>query len=58
MERARGQAEQYVRALPAAETNPPFVLVVDVGHTIELYAGFSRLGKTYTPFPRIVRMRP
>jgi hypothetical protein len=51
MERARGQAEQYVRALPAEEGNPPFVVVVDVGHTIELYADFSRLGKTYTPFP-------
>ena len=51
MFKARGQAEQYVRALPASEGNPPFVLVVDVGHTIELYADFSRLGKTYTPFP-------
>jgi hypothetical protein len=51
MERARGQAEQYVRALPAAEGNPPFILVVDVGHTFELFADFSRLGKTYTPFP-------
>ena len=51
MEAARGQAENYVRALPPAEGNPPFVVVVDVGHTIELYADFSRLGKTYTPFP-------
>ncbi len=51
MANARGQAEQYVRALPAAEGNPPFLLVVDVGHSIELYADFSRLGKTYTPFP-------
>jgi hypothetical protein len=48
---ARGQAEQYVRALPPSETNPPFIIIVDVGHTIELYADFSRLGKTYTPFP-------
>ena len=51
MLKARGQAEQYVRALPASEGNPPFLVVVDVGHTIELYADFSRLGKTYTPFP-------
>src|SRR5687768_33266 len=51
MTKARNQAERYVRALPADEGNPPFVLVVDVGHTIELYADFSRLGKTYVPFP-------
>ena len=48
---ARGQAEQYVRALPASEPNPPFLLVVDVGHTIELYADFTRQGRTYIPFP-------
>jgi hypothetical protein len=51
MTKAKNQAERYVRALPADEGNPPFVLVVDVGHTIELYADFSRLGKTYVPFP-------
>ncbi|MCU0291744.1 MAG: hypothetical protein MUF10_07080 [Thermoanaerobaculaceae bacterium] len=51
MVRAKGQAEQYVRALPAVEENPPFVIVVDVGHCIELYADFSRSGKTYVPFP-------
>ena len=38
MLRARGQAEQYARALPAAEGRTPFVLVVDVGQTIELYS--------------------
>jgi hypothetical protein len=31
MVKARGQAERYVRALPASEPNPPFLLVVDVG---------------------------
>ena len=46
---ARGQADSYVRALP--DDNPPFILVMDVGHMIEVYADFSRLGKTYTPFP-------
>jgi len=51
MQAAKGQAEQYVRALPASEGNPPFIVVVDVGHTIELYADFSRAGKTYIPFP-------
>jgi len=48
---ARGQADQYVRALPASEPNPPFVLVVDVGHTIEVYSDFTRQGRTYIPFP-------
>lgn len=51
MLRARAQAEGYARALPAAEGRPPFVVVVDVGHTIELYSEFSRSGATYTPFP-------
>ena len=49
--RARAQAEQYARALPADEGRPPFVVVVDVGNRIELYAEFSRSGATYTPFP-------
>ena len=48
---ARGQADQYVRALPSTEPNPPFILVVDVGHTIEVYSDFSRQGRTYIPFP-------
>lgn len=51
MLRARSQAEAYARALPAAEGRPPFVVVVDVGHRIELYSEFSRSGATYTPFP-------
>ncbi len=51
MLRARGQGEQYARALPAEEGRPPFVIVVDVGRAIELYAEFSRTGATYTPFP-------
>ncbi|MBN8946071.1 MAG: class I SAM-dependent DNA methyltransferase [Rhodanobacter sp.] len=51
MLRARSQAEQYARALPASEGRPPFLLVVDVGNRIELYAEFSRSGATYTPFP-------
>ncbi len=46
---ARGQAENYVRGL--ADDNPPFLLVIDIGHSFELYADFSRLGKVYTAFP-------
>jgi hypothetical protein len=49
--RARAQAEGYARALPAAEGRPPFLVVVDVGHVIELYAEFTKSGATYTPFP-------
>ena len=48
---ARGQAEQYARALPAHEGRPPFLIVVDVGNVIELYSEFTRSGATYTPFP-------
>ena len=49
--RARSQGESYARALPPEEGRPPFVMVVDVGTVIEVYAEFSRSGGTYTPFP-------
>lgn len=49
--RARSQGENYARALPAGEGRPPFVLVVDVGTVIEVYAEFSRSGGVYTPYP-------
>jgi hypothetical protein len=48
---ARGQAERYAKALPVSEGWPPFLIVVDVGHSIELYADFSLTGKAYLPFP-------
>ena len=51
MVKARGQAEQYARALPTEEGWPPFLIVVDVGHSIELFADFTRSGKTYLQFP-------
>lgn len=51
MVRARGQAEGYAKALPAEEGWSPFLIVVDVGHSIELYADFSLSGKHYTQFP-------
>lgn len=59
MLKARGQAERYVRALPAGEPNPPFLVVVDVGHTFELFADFTQAGKAYLPFPdpRTFRIR-
>jgi hypothetical protein len=51
MMNARAQAENYVRLLPAAHEPPPFVLVCDVGHCIEVYANFRRDGKAYDQFP-------
>lgn len=45
------QARDYVRALPTEEPAPPFLLVVDVGHVIELRADFSLTGRAYQPFP-------
>lgn len=48
---ARGQAERYAKALPVSEGWPPFLVVVDVGHSIELFADFSLTGKAYIPFP-------
>jgi type I restriction-modification system DNA methylase subunit len=51
MLRARGQAYAYAQALPASDGWPPFLIVVDVGHSIELYADFTGMGKHYGPFP-------
>ena len=51
MLRAHGQAQQYARALPATEGRPPFLIVTDVGRSLELYAEFTRSGATYVPFP-------
>ena len=51
MLRAHGQAQQYARALPATEGRPPFLVITDVGRSIELYSEFTRSGATYVPFP-------
>jgi len=48
---ARHQAQEYARALPTSHGWPPFVLVCDVGHCIEVYADFSGQGKNYVQFP-------
>ena len=48
---ARRQAEEYARALPTSHGWPPFILVCDVGHCIEIYADFSGQGKNYAQFP-------
>jgi len=51
MLKALVQAEHYTRALPTDEPYPPFVLVVDVGHVIEVRADFSLTGRAYQQFP-------
>ena len=51
MRNARSQAEGYARALPVDHGWPPFVLVCDVGHVLEVYADFSGQGKNYAQFP-------
>ena len=48
---ARRQAEDYARALPVEHGWPPFILVCDVGHVVEVYADFSGQGKNYAQFP-------
>ena len=52
MIKARGQAERYVRALPANEPNPPFLLVVDVGHSLR---GVRRLHPGRQSLPAVSR---
>jgi hypothetical protein len=48
---AKGQAEAYVRDLPADEASPPFLIVCDVGFCFDLYADFSGTGRHYAQFP-------
>lgn len=57
MVKAKAQAEAYARFLPPEEGRPPFVLVVDVGYVIEVYAEFTRTGGNYVPFPAAPRHR-
>lgn len=51
MLRARNQADGYARAVARVDGWPPFLMIVDVGHVIELYADFSGQGQGYTQFP-------
>jgi hypothetical protein len=57
MLKAKGQAERYAKALPIDHGWPPFLLVTDVGHCIDVYADFSGTGKAYTQFPDAARFR-
>jgi len=51
MLRARNQADSYARAVSRDDGWPPFLLIVDVGHVVEVYADFSGQGQGYTQFP-------
>ena len=51
LRKAKVQAENYAKHLPDDHGWPPFVIVVDVGYCIELFADFGRSGKQYRPFP-------
>lgn len=51
MLKARNQADNYARAVAREDGWPPFLMVVDVGHVIELYADFSGQGQGYNQFP-------
>ena len=48
---AKKQAEDYSRALPTEHNYPPFLLIVDVGNVIEVFADFSGQGRNYAHFP-------
>ncbi|MGS4947895.1 class I SAM-dependent DNA methyltransferase [Meridianimarinicoccus sp. RP-17] len=51
MLKARNQADNYARAVAREDGWPPFLMIVDVGHVIELYADFSKQGQGYNQFP-------
>lgn len=51
MVKAKAQAEGYARALPASEGRPPFIIVADVGYSLELFSEFTQSGGVYTPLP-------
>ena len=57
MKAAHEQALRYVRALPASEPRPPFVVVVDVGYCFDIYSNFAGVGDNYVPFPDAGRYR-
>lgn len=57
MLKARNQADRYARAIAREDGWPPFLLVVDVGHVIEVYSDFSGQGQGYSQFPDGSRYR-
>ena len=57
MLKARNQADGYARAVAREDGWPPFLLIVDIGHVIEVYADFSGQGQGYTQYPDKNRYR-
>ncbi|MFI0400477.1 MAG: class I SAM-dependent DNA methyltransferase [Thiolinea sp.] len=51
LERAYNQAKAYITNLPSFEKKPPFLIVTDVGHVLQVYSEFTCSGSTYTAFP-------
>jgi hypothetical protein len=51
MMKARNQADNYARAVAKEDGWPPFLMVVDVGNVIEMYADFSGQGQGYNQYP-------
>ncbi|MBM6596615.1 DNA methyltransferase [Microvirga pudoricolor] len=51
MKNARQQAEAYVFLLDADHAAPPFIILCDVGHCLELYADFTGTGRAYGHYP-------
>lgn len=57
MLRAKNQADGYARAVARSDGWPPFLIIADVGHVLEVYADFSGQGQGYTQFPDGARYR-
>lgn len=55
--KAKAQAENYARNLPAAAPRPVFLLVANVGRFIALYAQFRDNDRSYEYFPDRVSYR-
>ena len=51
LDKAYGQAKDYILDIPADEGRPPFLIVCDVGYLFDIYAEFSGTGGTYLRFP-------
>ncbi|MCX6873156.1 MAG: class I SAM-dependent DNA methyltransferase [Verrucomicrobia bacterium] len=57
LERAYHQARGYLTALSAEEGRPPFLIVCDIGHSLDIYAEFTGTGGQYERFPDPVSHR-
>ena len=55
--RLLSKRKSYVFLLDADHPAPPFIIVCDVGHCLELYADFTGTGRAYGHFPDRNRFR-